>query len=487
MIGALWNGISGLNSFEKALSTESNNISNVNTVGYKEDVIAFADLMYESRAGKGVKVEGISKAMYQQGGIKITNNDFDVAIEGKGYFIIGDTAKNGTVERFYSRAGDFKISENGILKSQNDMNVLGLSSISVPANTKFDDTYTEIIASKVANNSDILQTINARASDYTQTIASDDLDIQSGNNYKTRSAKLTDIELLIADYKSKLDLYASDSKAPSVNSTSQITNIDFSNSMSQLLNENDSIKININNNVITQTFDTDIATTLQKFSDKISNIQGLSSSIDTATGQLTIGSIVPAKEIKIIDAQINNNFASIVNTQESSQGSGIGLVNSSRDVLKTAIESAGGKFLDITTSISLADQNNLAQAGQIQLSLANLNLSNNVGTLEIEDGIIYSKDGENKFIVGKLQTAHFINEQGLTAEGSNLYQESKESGEALFAGDMNTLVGQALEQSKANLGNSLTALLIYQKAFEASSKSITTSDDMLQTAIQLKK
>ena len=487
MIGALWNGISGLNSFEKALSTESNNISNVNTVGYKEDVINFSDLMYESRTGKGVKVGDVSKAMYQQGGIKLTNNDFDVAIEGKGYFIVGDTAKNGTVERYYSRSGDFKISETGILKSQNDMNILGLSSVSVPANTKFDDIYTEVIASKVANNSDVLQTINAKSTDYIRTVASDDLDTQSGNNYKTRSAKLSDIELLIADYKSKLDLYASDSKAPSINSVSQVTNIDLSNSMAQLLNENDSVKININNNVITQNFDTDIATTLKKFSDKISNIQGLSSSVDTGTGQLTIASIVPAKEIKIRDAQINNDFASIINTQESSQGSGIALVNSSRDILKTAIENAGGKFLDITTSISLADQNNLAQAGQIQLSLSNLNLSNIVGTLEIEDGIIYSKDGDNKFVIGKLQTAHFINEQGLTPEGSNLYKESKDSGEALFAGNMNKLVGKALEQSKANLGNSLTALLIYQKAFEASSKSITTSDDMLQTAIQLKK
>ena len=84
MIGALWNGISGLNSFEKALSTESNNISNVNTVAYKEDVITFEDLMYESRYGKGVKVEGVTKAMSQQGGIKLTNSSYDVAIEGKG-------------------------------------------------------------------------------------------------------------------------------------------------------------------------------------------------------------------------------------------------------------------------------------------------------------------------------------------------------------------------------------------------------------------
>ncbi|MBP7742185.1 MAG: flagellar hook protein FlgE [Aliarcobacter sp.] len=487
MIGALWNGISGLNSFEKALSTESNNISNVNTVGYKEDIITFSDLMYERRTGKGVQIESVSKAMYQQGGIKLTNNDFDVAIEGKGYFIVGDVGKNNTPEIFYTRAGNFKIAEDGILKTQNNMNILGLSSVSVPANAKFEDIYTQTIASQVANNSNALQTINARTTDYLRTVKSDDLALQSGNNYKTKSAKITDIEALIADYKSKLDLYASDSTAASTNSVSQITNVNLSNSMAQLINENDLVKITINNNEIKQFFDTDINTTLKKFSDKISNIQGLSSSINPATGQLTITSLIPAKEVKIQDAQINTDFLAITNTQNAKLGSGIGLVNSSRDVLKTAIENAGGKFLDITTSVSLANQNNLAQAGQIQLSLSNLNLSNNMGTLEIEDGIIYAKDGENKFVIGKLQTAHFVNEQGLNPQGTNLFQVTSDSGEALYAGDMNKLVGRSLEQSKANLGNSLTALLIYQKAFEASSKSITTSDDMLKTAIELKR
>jgi flagellar hook protein FlgE len=44
-----------------------------------------------------------------------------------------------------------------------------------------------------------------------------------------------------------------------------------------------------------------------------------------------------------------------------------------------------------------------------------------------------------------------------------------------------------LELSTANVGTSLTNLLIYQKAFEANSKSITTSDEMLKTAIELRK
>ena len=96
MIGGLWNGITGLNTFERALNVESNNVANVNTIGYKEDVITFEDAMYQSRYGKGAMVEDVNKAMSQQGSIKLTNGEYDVAIEGKGYFIVSDTTQNGT-------------------------------------------------------------------------------------------------------------------------------------------------------------------------------------------------------------------------------------------------------------------------------------------------------------------------------------------------------------------------------------------------------
>jgi flagellar hook protein FlgE len=211
----------------------------------------------------------------------------------------------------------------------------------------------------------------------------------------------------------------------------------------------------------------------------------LSSSI-TPTGVLTINSLIPGKENIIIDAQLNENAVYPVNTSNAQLGSGLGLVESSRNALESALQRAGAQFLTVNSRVNLAGQENL-NVNKIQLSLSNLNLSNSLGEVIIEDGIVYSKDGDNKFILGKIQTAHFTNEQGLSPQGGNLYQVSKESGDPLYAGGLNKLVGNSLEQSKANLGNSLTALLIYQKAFEANSKSITTSDDMLQTAIQLKK
>lgn len=485
MIGALWNGITGLNTFEKAINVESNNATNVNTVGYKEDVITFEDMMYQNRYGKGVNVETVSKAMNQQGGIKLTNNTYDVAIEGRGYFIANEINQKGVEQTYYTRAGNFKMAPDGFLKTQNDMNILGLSAVSVPANTPFTNNYSKTIASQTVNNPNFVETINTKSTDYLTSAQSDTLANTTGNGYKTKSAKLSDIDMLTADYKSKLALYASNSSATSTPSISQVTTTDYSGFLSNLIDKNDFMKITIDNTEITQQFDTDLQTTLKKFSDKISNVQGLSSSIDS-TGLLTINSLVPGKELRIIDAKLNNDDVYPINTVEAKIGSGLGLVESSKNALESALQKAGAQLLTINSKVDLTGQENL-NVNKMQLSLSNLKLTNNLGDVEIKDGIVYSKDGENKFVIGKIQTAQFTNEQGLSPIGGNLYQVSKESGGAIYAGNSNKLISSGLEQSKANLGNSLTALLIYQKAFEANSKSITTSDEMLQTAIQLKK
>lgn len=200
MIGGLWNGLTGLATFEKALNVESNNSTNVNTVGYKEDVINFADLMYQRNGagqyGKGSNVATVSKAMYQQGNVKITNNPYDVAIEGKGYFIVEDLDSKGVRQTFYTRAGDFKINERGFLQTQNEMNILGLSSAKTFNSTndvsEFGNKYSNFVASQNIGNSDNLTTVNAKATDYKTTAQSDDI-LNSGINYKTKSSKINDI------------------------------------------------------------------------------------------------------------------------------------------------------------------------------------------------------------------------------------------------------------------------------------------------------
>ncbi len=53
MVGALWTGISGLGGSQQGLDNESNNIANVNTIGFKASRVSFADQMYQDKIVKG--------------------------------------------------------------------------------------------------------------------------------------------------------------------------------------------------------------------------------------------------------------------------------------------------------------------------------------------------------------------------------------------------------------------------------------------------
>lgn len=114
MIGALWTGISGLASQQTALDNESNNIANVNTVGYKASRISFADLMYQDSIGKGSSVTKAEK-QYTQGSLNLTGSSYDVALNGDGFFVVSNKNSTGSSESFYTRAGNFRMGDNGTL------------------------------------------------------------------------------------------------------------------------------------------------------------------------------------------------------------------------------------------------------------------------------------------------------------------------------------------------------------------------------------
>jgi flagellar hook protein len=96
--------------------------------------------------------------------------------------------------------------------------------------------------------------------------------------------------------------------------------------------------------------------------------------------------------------------------------------------------------------------------------------------------------------VAKVALYHFINDQGVAKVGDNLYEATANSGEPFFyknkAGETvygAQILANKLEMSNVDLGQALSEVIVTQKAYEASAKSITTSDEMIQTAIQMKK
>ena len=115
MIGSLFAGISGLNANSTAMTVIGDNIANVNTTAFKANRSSFANVLSQSLGGtsgsdigRGVEFWGTSP-LWTQGSLENTGSPTDLAISGKGFFVVQDN----TGSNFYTRAGQFHLDEAG--------------------------------------------------------------------------------------------------------------------------------------------------------------------------------------------------------------------------------------------------------------------------------------------------------------------------------------------------------------------------------------
>jgi len=140
MLKSLFSGISGLQSHQVAMDIESNNIANVNTVGYKYSRANFSDLLAQTKSmstapsgdlgGKNAVQVGLGSSvtsttrLFSQGSIQNTDKNTDIAIQGDGFFI---ASGDGGSTYKYTRAGDFKFDAGGNFVDNNGYIVQGWS------------------------------------------------------------------------------------------------------------------------------------------------------------------------------------------------------------------------------------------------------------------------------------------------------------------------------------------------------------------------
>lgn len=116
---SLYAGTSGLGNTGNALQVTSNNISNMNTIGFKKGTASFADTLYQaigtnagvSQVGLGMNVDNVSQ-VFTDGSLQTTSNATDLAIGGDGFFIVSDAGSDKT---YYTRAGNFSFNQSGAL------------------------------------------------------------------------------------------------------------------------------------------------------------------------------------------------------------------------------------------------------------------------------------------------------------------------------------------------------------------------------------
>ena len=129
LTSSLYAGTSGLSNTGSALQVTSNNISNINTLGFKKGTATFADTLYQtigtnagtSQVGLGMNVDNVAQ-VFTDGSLETTSNSTDLAIGGDGFFIV---SASGSEETYYTRAGNFSFDQNGALVSSEGHNLQG--------------------------------------------------------------------------------------------------------------------------------------------------------------------------------------------------------------------------------------------------------------------------------------------------------------------------------------------------------------------------
>ena len=119
LMSSLFTGVSGLASNSEAMGIIGDNISNANTVGFKSSKAVFSDLFSTILAngsttrqlGRGSQLSGSLKE-FSQGAFEASTNALDMAIDGSGFFVVNNGLGNQ-----YTRAGQFRLNENGLVQA----------------------------------------------------------------------------------------------------------------------------------------------------------------------------------------------------------------------------------------------------------------------------------------------------------------------------------------------------------------------------------
>jgi flagellar hook protein FlgE len=163
MIRGMYSAISGLRTHQIMLDVVSNNLANVNTVGYKSSRVTFKDQLQQTlyggsaegpntggtnsaQVGLGVQLGSIDAVM-GDGSMQSTGNPLDVAIQGDGFFRVGlgdpsTTPATMPTEMNYTRAGNFILNDQGYLTTPEGFYVMGRDNTTTPAS----DAYIQIPA-----------------------------------------------------------------------------------------------------------------------------------------------------------------------------------------------------------------------------------------------------------------------------------------------------------------------------------------------------
>jgi flagellar hook protein FlgE len=555
MMPSLFSAVSGLTNHQTLMDTIGDNIANVNTIGFKGSRVSFAtgfsqlleaaDGPSGSRGGRnaievglGSRIASIDR-VFSQGNFENTGTRTDLAIQGDGFFVVGDGA-----HQYYTRSGNFQLDADGsllaaggryhVLGRQADKNGVLISSSSVE---QMKLPFGEKDPARATTQVRYFCNLDANASKsrvHTASIA-----FTSESNAATAATNLNDLDKVTAD-----------------------------------LDDGDVIRVsgtNRNGATVNAAFTYGAAndgTTLGDLMNKINSVDGFDSSVQTgstisidASGKLILrDNISGASQTSLAIGFEDQGSASamvlptFVNTEAGMTGthsSSIYAYDSrgdkhkieitfTQDVTQSnvwnweivvddgGIDSINDRLRGNNGSVRFNTDGSLMafEGGPLTFNppeAQGMVVNLNGGTVGTFDGITQfsspsttialNQDGHGMGVLqdfnvdttgtitgsysngisrtlGQIAVARFANPSGLQLAGQNIYRGSVNSGDAMIgleSGNVNQIYSGYLELSTVDLAQQFTDMIIAQRGFQASARVITTADQLLNEVTQLKR
>jgi len=454
MMRSMFSGVSSLKAHQLRMDVIGNNIANVNTVGYKASTVTFAEMYSQTlkgassssearggtnpmQVGLGTNVASIG-VNHAKGSIQRTDVATDLMVDGSGFFVVTNDAN--AQNKYYTRAGNFTMDEQGFLVTTEGLKVLDVNM--KPIQVNMSDTKNATATNKLT----IKGNINVSDEDYTTTVDLYDSlgDIHTINVNFVDSPYLTTVKKTV------------DPKDPKFDPATPAATYNYSYK-----------EITITNAAGTQMVPDPAAAApdnhwYAKFNEsgEIVDLVTLATAGDANSAETVVAGTllmtIPGASDITIPVDRSMFFAN-------------GDITDSRIFTQVSKESdAKGVQLNGNSAGSI-DTFNISSKGEV------------IG--------IYT-NGERK-VLQTLGLVDFDNPAGLEKIGGNLFQNTPNSGTPKYGapstGSFGSVTPGALEMSNVDLAAQFTDMITTQRGFQANSRVITTSDEILQELVNLKR
>lgn len=426
MLTSLFTAVSGMNANGTALSVIGDNVANMNTTGFKSSRASFGDILSQTLGTSQVgRGVGLSAItpMFTQGSFENTANVLDLAVDGDGLFIVSN--ESGT---FYTRAGQFTLDKEGYVVNPNAMRLQGYLFSATGTSSGLGD----INLSTLNSSPNATTSVSISANLDSRVTIPAAFDVTDPNDTSNFSSSITVYDSLGNGHVVNI-YFRKDTEAATGNTWEWFAVVNASDSLSGNTEIQAQGTLDFDNN---GALDTESAITYPLTSDGFDFIGG------AADGQV-----------------IDFNFG----TSITESGSGLDGATQFGSASATIFQSQDGYSSGALRNITI-DQD---------------------GTIT---GIF--TNGQTR-TVGQVALAKFIAPTELSKMGKNVYAESTGSGQPVIsvpgASGTGQVVSNTLELSNVDLAEEFVKMIISQRGFQANSRIVSTSDELMAELVNLKR